>query len=175
MVRGAIEKSTALVLAGLILLFSLASVFYGGPECIAIGVFRGASWLSRLGYSFFHASFLHASLNAWCFLSIIFIYEVSWRRLLMAYLIAVCVPDFILSPSFCPTVGLSAVCFALFGLIAFSVRRKLYYHFCMALYIFFGFLFPFVNGWIHLYSYLAGLLVGLLVMPIPCRRRSARK
>lgn len=161
-----IEKSTALFLAGLILLLSLVYV----PDWSVVGVFRGASLLSRLGYSFFHVSILHASLNAWCFLSIIFLYEVSWRQLLMAYLIAVCVPEFILSPSLCPTVGLSAVCFALLGLNAFSVRQKLYYHFCMALYILLGFLFPFINGWLHLYGYIAGLLVGLLVMPIRLKR-----
>lgn len=189
MVRRKIEKTAALLIAGLILLLSLVYV----PDWGVVGICPGASLLPRLGYSFFHTSILHASLNAWCLLSIVFLHEVSWRRLAAAYLIAVCVPDFILNLpdirhllsdntslltthySLLPTVGLSALCFALLGLIAFNVGRKLYYQFCMAIYILLGFLFPFVNGWIHLYSYLAGLFVGLLVMPMPCRRRSARK
>ena len=41
----------------------------------------------------------------------------------------------------------------------------------MALYISVGFLFPLVNGWLHLYSYVAGLFVGVLNMPMPCKMR----
>lgn len=165
MVRQTIEKTTGLIIAAAILMSALICV----PDWYAVGVFRGCNILQRLGFSFFHASLLHAAVNAWCFLSILFIHNVSWARMIVAFIIAVVAPDLVLSDV--PTVGLSAVCFALLGSIAFEVGRKIYYNGCMALYIFLGFLFPNVNGWLHLYSYLAGLLVGLLVMPIPCRRR----
>lgn len=170
MVRRKVEKTAALILAALIMALSLVSVFCSGPDWSAVGVFRGASMLSRLGYSFFHASVLHAALNAWCLLSIVFLYDVSWRRLLVAYLVAVCVPDFALS-SLCPTVGLSVVCFALLGLVASEARNKLFYNFCIIFYLFFGFLLHFINGWIHLYGYIAGLLVGVLVMPVRLKSR----
>lgn len=160
-----IEKTTGLLIAAFILMSTLVYV----PDWNAVGVAIDCNILQRLGYSFFHASFLHAIVNAWCLVSILFIYDVSWRRLIAAYLIAVAAPEFVLSPT--PTVGLSAVCFALLGSIAFQVKRKLYYNGCMALYIALGFIFPLVNGWLHLYSYVAGLLVGFLNMPIQCNRK----
>lgn len=165
MVCGKIEKTAGLLIASFVLVSSVIYV----PDWTAVGVSRDCNLLPRLGYSFFHASFLHAALNVWCFLSVLFLYNVSWRRLAVAYIIAATVPDFCLSAV--PTVGLSAVCFALLGSIAFQVRRRLYYNGCMALYISLGFLFPLINGWIHLYSYVAGLLVGLLTMPLPCRHK----
>ncbi|WP_290302392.1 rhomboid family intramembrane serine protease [Muribaculum intestinale] len=165
MVCGKIEKTTGLLIVVFILLSSLIYV----PDWSVVGVSTGCDILQRLGYSFFHASFLHAAVNAWCFISILFIYDILWWRLIAAYLIAVAAPDFVLSST--PTVGLSAVCFALLGSIAFQVKRKLYYNGCMALYIAVGFLFPLVNGWLHLYSYVAGLIVGFINMPIPCRKK----
>lgn len=159
-----IEKTAALFIA----VFIIAASFIYVPDWNVVGVARGCGILQRLGYSFFHASFVHAALNAWCFISVLFLYEITWPRLAVAYVIAVAVPEFILSSV--PTVGLSAVCFALLGSLAFQVKRKLYYNGCIALYIVLGFLFPLVNGWLHLYSYVAGLLVGFLNMPIPCRK-----
>lgn len=156
--------------AGLFIVFAIiASAIIYVPDWYVVGAYRGCDMLQRLGYSFFHASFIHAAVNAWCFISILFLYKVTWWRMATAYIIAVTVPDVVLSSV--PTVGLSAVCFALFGSIAFQVKRKLYYNGCMALYIALGFLFPLVNGWLHLYSYVAGLFVGFLTMPIPCRRK----
>lgn len=160
-----IEKSAALTLAASVILSSLIYI----PDWMTVGISTDCGILQRFGYSFFHTSFIHAAINTWCFISILFLYDVTWRRMTAAYIIAVTVPEFVLSPV--PTVGLSAVCFALLGLIAFQVKRKLYYNGCIALYITLGFLFPLVNGWLHLYSYVAGLIVGLLTMPIPCRRK----
>lgn len=165
MVCGKIEKTAGL----LIVFYVLTSAMIYVPNWDIVGVSRGCNILQRLGYSFFHASFIHAAINAWCFISILFLYEITWRRMAVAYIIAVAVPEFVLSTI--PTVGLSAVCFALFGSIAFQVKRKLYYNGCMALYIALGFLFPLVNGWLHLYSYVAGLFVGFINMPIQCRRK----
>lgn len=165
MVRGKIEKTSGLLITAAILLSAMVYV----PDWSVVGVSKDCDILQRIGYSIFHASFIHAAVNAWCFVSILFLYEVSWCKMFLAYVIAVAVPDFVLSTT--PTVGLSAVCFALLGMVAFQVKRKLYYNGCMALYIALGFLFPLVNGWLHLYSYVAGLLVGFLNMPIPCRKR----
>ena len=160
-----IEKTTGLLIA----LFIILSAMIYVPDWKVVGVSHGCGIAQRLGYSLFHASIIHACINAWCLLSILFLYDVTWKRILLAFIIAIVVPDFVLSST--PTVGLSAVCFALLGMIAFDVKRKLYYNGCMAAYIVLGFLFPFVNGWLHLYSYVAGLLVGLLNMPIQCKRK----
>lgn len=165
MVCRKIEKTTGLLIVALILLSALIYV----PDWSAVGVSTGCNISQRLVFSFFHASFLHAVVNAWCFVSILFIYDVLWWEMLLAYIIAVVAPDCALFTM--PTVGLSAVCFALLGMIAFQVKRKLYYNGCMILYIAIGFMFPLVNGWLHLYSYVAGLLVGCLNMPIQCRKK----
>lgn len=165
MVCGKIEKTTGL----LIVAYVIASALIYVPDWNVVGITTDCGIIQRLGYSFFHASILHALINAWCFISILFIYDVTWWRIGVAYFIAVTAPDVVLSST--PTVGLSAVCFALLGSIAFMVKRKIYYNGCMALYIALGFFFPLVNGWLHLYSYVAGLFVGFLNMPIPCRRK----
>lgn len=165
MVCRKIEKTTGLLIVGYIFLSALIYV----PEWSAVGVSSGCNILQRLGYSFFHTSLIHAAVNAWCLISILFLYDVAWWHIIVAYLIATFAPDVVLSST--PTVGLSAVCFALLGMIAYQVKRKLYYNCCMAIYIALGFLFPFVNGWLHLYCYVAGLFVGFINMPIPCRRK----
>ena len=165
MVCRKIEKTAGLLIAAFVLLSAMAYV----PDWSEVGISTDCNILQRLSYSFFHVSFLHAAVNAWCFVSILFLYNVNYWRILTAYLIAVAAPDFVLSVT--PTVGLSAVCFALLGSISFEVKRKVYYNGCMALYIAAGFLFPLVNGWLHLYSYVAGLIVGFLTMPIPCKQK----
>lgn len=158
-------KTAAILTAVVILLMSLTCV----PDWSMVGVARCSPLAARFVYPFFHAGLLHAAVNAWCFLSIVFLYDVSAWRLLTAYIVAVVVPGFLLSEV--PTVGLSCICFFLLGSLIFEVRRKLYFMSCMALYIAVGFLFPSVNALIHLYGYLAGLLVGLLNAPLSCFQR----
>lgn len=136
------------------------------------GVTRDCDIIGRLCYPWVHASLLHALVNVWCLMSVVFIYDVSLGRLLTAYIIAVCVPGFALSDV--PTVGLSTVCYALMGSLSFEVRRKAYFQSWMAFYIGIGFLFPSVNAIIHVYGYMAGLIVGLLNAPMPWLRRSNR-
>jgi hypothetical protein len=81
-----------------------------------------------------------------------------------AYFISVLAPAFTLAST--PTIGLSAFLFALLGLTFYDVHRKLYYTYWMAFYIIGGLLIPNINGLIHLYSYLAGLMVGLFTTPL---------
>lgn len=165
MVCGKIEKTAGLLIAA----YVIASALIYVPDWFMVGVSTDCGFLQRIGYSFFHVSLLHAAINAWCFISILFLYNVTWWRLAVAYAIAVAAPDFVLSTT--PTVGLSAVCFALLGSIAFQAQRKIYYNSCMALYIALGFMFPLVNGWLHFYSYVAGLFVGFLTCPIKRKQK----
>lgn len=165
MVQKEMAKASALILSLTVILSSFIYI----PDWHAVGVYRGCSIIQRIGYSFFHASLLHALINAWCMLSVIFIYEAKLWRIAIAFLIAIVVPDYFLDIT--PTVGLSAVCYALLGSITLESRRKMYFLSCMALYILVGFIIPGINAWIHLYAYMAGLLVGLLNTPILCLKK----
>lgn len=165
MVQRKIEKTASLFIAGFILMTAIIFI----PDIDAVSLHRGCSVAARVLYPLFHASFLHAALNAWCLLSIVFIYSISWQNIGVAYLISALAPSFILTDT--PTIGLSAVCFALLGMLIFKVARRRYYLLCLAPYLVLGFLIPYINGAVHLYAFVAGAFVGLLNAPIPCRRK----
>ncbi len=153
-------KIAALIILLLIVCFTLCDV----DDWNSVGIYLGCDFSHRLIYPFFHANFLHAALNLWCFLSVIFLYDTSIWRLVLAYFIAGTIPSACLSCI--PTVGLSGVVFALFGSISFEVQRKAYYQLCMLAYLVAGFLFPNTNALVHLYCYLAGGAVALLNKPV---------
>lgn len=153
-------KISALVIS--ILVFCLALQHVDNWE--AVGIYSGCGLTCRVLYTFYHANLLHTLLNAWCLLSVVFIYDTSVWQLLIAYIIACTIPAICLSDV--PTVGLSGVVFALFGSISFEVERKAYYQLWMLAYLVVGFLFPNTNAWVHLYCYIVGLLVALLNKPI---------
>lgn len=161
-----VEKITALVIGVTIICLSLS----GARDWQTVGIYAGCGWKGRLLYSFFHANILHATLNAWCLISIVFLYDVTLWRLLLAFIIAATVPvgliNHILGGFASPTVGLSAIVFVLFGTLSFEVLRKMYYQMWMLFYLAVGFLFPNTNAWLHLYCYLAGLVIALLNKPV---------
>lgn len=168
MVREAKAKAASLMLAaGVILLYFL------GLDAEKYGLCVGATLFQRLSFHFFHASFLHAALNAWVLLSVAFLFDISIYPIITAFVIASAFPiNFLHDLMPCaetlllPTIGLSGVCYALMGRIAFMVAKKWEYQGWMAFYIGVGFLFPNMNGWIHLYCYLVGLVVGFLNKPL---------
>ena len=139
----------------------------------SVGIYAHCPLSGRLLYPFFHASLLHASLNAWCLLSIVFIYDVSVWRMLFAYVAAVAVPVDTLGswlPLGSPTVGLSGVVYVLLGSISFEVERKWYFQSWLLACIAAGFFMPNTNAWLHLYCYLCGLAAAFLNKPITLKR-----
>ena len=139
----------------------------------SVGMYVHAPWPARLIYPLFHANVLHAALNAWCLLSVVFLYKISWKRMLVAYIIAVTVPVDTLGsflPFGNPTVGFSGVVYVLFGSISFEVLRKRYFQCWMLFYIGIGFLVPNNNAWLHIYCYLCGFVIALLNKPIYLKR-----
>lgn len=160
---GKVEKTASLFIGAMIACLSLFRFDWS-----VVGIYCGCGLQGRLLYPFFHATIIHAALNVWCLLCIVFYYDVRICRLLLAYLIAISFPVDTLGPivGTVPTVGLSGVIFALFGRLSFEVRRKLYYQAWMLLYLCVGFLSPGSNGWIHLYCYAVGFVLALLNKPI---------
>lgn len=161
MVRRKKAKTASLVLTGLILLLQCFDVSVN-----AVGLCGGSSISTRMLYSFFHANFFHAVFNCWCMLSVVFAYDISLVGLLTAYAIACTFPVDMVSPRALPTIGLSGVCYALMGRVAFSVSLKWEYRLYILSYLTVGFLFPAFNGWLHLYCYIVGLFVGYLNKPV---------
>lgn len=168
MVQKKESKTAALLIAALVFLASFIYI----PDWSVIGVFPSCPPWQRLFYPFFHASPIHALINAWCLLSAVFLFNPPLWRLVVAYLIAVIIPDCCLtSLSLLPTVGLSVLCFALIGQVSLLCSRRIYFSASILAFIAVGFLFPSVNAWAHLYGYLAGLFVGVLTIPLSCLKR----
>ena len=153
-------KAMSLLVSILVFCLSLQDM----TDWYVVGIYTGCGLGCRMLYPFYHANVLHATLNAWCLLSVIFIYDISLWRFFLSYIIAVTIPSFCLSVI--PTVGLSGVVFALFGSISFEVQRKAYYQLWMLAYLVAGFLFPNTNALVHLYCYMAGGAVALLNKPV---------
>lgn len=166
------EKVTSLLLAVIVIALSLLKL----SDLHEVGIYAGGSWVGRVLYPFFHSGIIHATLNAWCLISLVFIYNIRLQRLILAYIVAVTFPIDTLSQvlpiSALPTVGLSGIVFFLFGSISLEVRRKLYYQAWMVFYLIVGFVFPYTNSWLHLYCYLCGILSSLLNYPIViCKKK----
>lgn len=159
MVRREKEKISALVLTLMVMVLALSPVARN-----SLALYAGCPWYGRLGYPFVHANFIHAFLNCWCFLSVVFHYEISWKHLMAAYAVAISIPSILIGWG--AVVGASGVCFALFGMVAFQVRRKLYYQTWILLALLLGFILPGVASWLHVYCYLGGMIVGSLTTPI---------
>lgn len=165
-----VEKVTALLIVAVIVIFAAPAVYLDNAR---LGIHAGCGIVPRLVYPFLHVNIFHAILNGWAFLSLVFVYDITCRRLLLAYLLAVCVPidalSLLSSSLAMPTVGLSGMVYVLFGSISFEVVRKRYYQMCMAFYLFIGFFLPCTNALLHLWCYLCGFIVALLNKPIKRR------
>lgn len=164
MVREKEAKAASLIIVGIVIALRFFEVSNG-----AVGLFPGNPFWTRFTYQFFHASLLHCVVNCWCLLSIVFLYDVSWKTLLVAIIIAATYPIGKLSflyETLVPTVGLSGMCYALLGSLSFRVRRRLYFQGWMAAFIAAGFFFSGTNAWLHLYCYVLGVFVGFLNKPV---------
>lgn len=124
------------------------------------GIYPGCSWLARLSYPMFHVNLLHAFCNAWCLVSLVFLYDLHFRKVLTSYLIAVTIPSLVLTPT--PVVGMSGMCFALMGLTVFIVRRKVMLMGWISFFLAVGFFLPNIAAMVHVYCFAVGLAVGAL-------------
>jgi hypothetical protein len=156
------------VAQGISLVYSLLAVClcFTNPEITAISLHPGGGIASRFSYPFFHTSFLHAMMNCWCLISIVFIYDVSLISLIAGYATAITYPVGLLSqlysePHF--TIGFSGVCYYLLGRVSLNVKEKAYWQICICTTILIGFIFPHtIDVWLHVYCYMFGLIGAFL-------------
>ncbi|MFI3293100.1 MAG: rhomboid family intramembrane serine protease [Rikenellaceae bacterium] len=164
-----VEKSATLILGVVVICLSFVRI-----DSHIVGIYPNCHLLGRVLYPLFHANLLHATLNIWCLLSLVFMYNIRTWRLLLSYVISATVPIGCIASlwggSQLPTIGLSGVVFVLFGSISFEVSRKWYYQMWMVAYIVIGFFNQGVNAWLHLYCYIIGLVIALLNKPIKIDR-----
>lgn len=134
-----------------------------------VGLYENCPLHCRLLFHFFHANFIHAFLNVWCFLSCVFLAEMSISQILIAYIIACTVPFM----ADLPTIGLSGVCYALLGNIMIYSKSKINFN-CIIL---ISILVPYVlmhnsvNSELHGYCYICGIIARMIMKLIKCRKR----
>ena len=178
MVRREKAKTATLILVAVCLIVCLLSPLL--PVSLSdMGLSKNCGLTSRLCYSFFHASIYHLAGNCWVLLCIVFYYELPLSRLFISYIIAVTAPAF----SDVPTIGLSAVVYCLLGQASYLAKRQLYFHFWVGVFIYiFGIIVPLLleyrgveiarpNNLLHVYCYVAGLVVGFFNSPMSLWRR----
>ncbi|MCM1356416.1 MAG: rhomboid family intramembrane serine protease [Staphylococcus sp.] len=165
MVQEKISKTATLIISAVVIALSFLHI----TEWHTVGVYTGCAISQRVSYHFFHASLIHAVINAWCLLSIVFLFNVKPWRLCLAFAIATLIPDICLSST--PTVGLSVVCYALLGSVTFLTRRRLLFIGSIATFILIGYFFNSVNASSHLFGFISGLFVGLLTTPFSCLKK----
>lgn len=158
------SKKTCKIAALSISLIVIVLALFSSVDWRSVGIYVGSPLYCRASYILFHANVIHAAVNAWCLLSIAFLYGFSASRLFLAFCAAASVPACCLS--YYPTVGMSGLVYFLLGCLAFDVARKIYYQFCMAFYIALGCFIPNSNVLLHLYCYAVGFAVALLNKPI---------
>lgn len=157
-------RTCALIIASTIMIISVVTTFLP-PACPAdVGLSVDSVIYKRLTYPFFHASLIHALINVWCLLSVVFTYRISMMQISVALIITASVPEIVLSGI--PTVGISGVCYALLGMAATVSRRPIYFTLFVLVSVSIGFLFPSVNALLHLHCFFTGAVCSPVVRHI---------
>ena len=112
---------------------------------------------SMVLYQFCHVNIWHVLANLACLYTIASsTFRTSWHTWLAAYVISAFVP------CMSPTEGMSGLLYALMGIISWQAADTRKFHLWCIGFMGICFLFPHtVNGWLHVFCYLAGVMYGL--------------
>ena len=148
------SAKTNFLIKTLLTCVSLA-VFIASPD--NAGFFHGSSFVSHLTYSFCHANIFHLAAN------LVVLWSLRNRICLCASLFAAVLASFLPTYVPQPTVGLSGVIFAAIG-IMWGKTGRFWDSCCVVMpFIVLTMLIPGVNGILHLWAYIIGLIIGRIV------------
>lgn len=125
----------------------------------SIGLHSYCSLLERLLYPFIHANILHLVVNLYIFNLCFYKCNMSVRQMALSFLIALFAPSSLIN-----VVGLSGVCFALFGILFAHIKkgkRKTYLTQVFVT-ILIGLVVPHLAWSVHLFCFIIGMVLGLI-------------
>jgi len=169
-------KVASLAIASTTILVSVVLSVMDISPC-AYGIGGGMPWWHMLSYHMFHANILHAVLNSYCLLSIVFLMGENLRHIILSYIIASTYPVSVihyLSGIDAVTVGMSGMCFAMLGIASWRSTAKMRYHLWIFGFISLGVAIPWVmsalmgkdvahlDNPLHIYTYAIGVLTGYI-------------
>ena len=137
----------------------------GIPLLEGVGIAEGCSPADRLLHPLVHGGWLHALVNVYVLWQLVFIFPVSLRLLLAAYVLACGCPVVVAVWTLFPSpshvvVGLSGVDYVLMGWLMPSVPRRLRFNAMVVGWMLVGMVAGSVAVGMHLYCYMCGTIVG---------------
>ncbi|MCR5362457.1 MAG: rhomboid family intramembrane serine protease [Bacteroidales bacterium] len=168
---------------------AVALVLAVAADAPSHGLCVGSAVWTRLTYHFFHAGLLHWGVNVAVMLSLAFRARLPWWQWVAAWGLAVGYPW----PSHIPLVGLSVWIYAVLGIYSPTVARPVTFGLFQLAGIALGAVavpavavicrlagdgdaaVPLMAWEAHLWGYVTGLAVGMVVQPLPWHRTWAKK
>ena len=156
------EKTTKTLALALAIIFISLTALHNAKPSLALS--NTSPCYTRITYQFIHANILHAIINSWCLLALVFKNNLSFTQLTTAFIIAAAIPAPLISHT--PIVGASGICFASIGIITLKVKRKLLiFTYTMAV-IAAGSIFSKAAVTLHLYCYITGIITAIFTTPV---------
>ena len=154
MLRRKKAKIAALVIA---LFMIFAYIMDDGS--LKYALLSGNPLYTHFTYQFLHANILHLAINLYCFIAVIFLFDVSFVQIAACYILSAMVPE-----SVHATVGVSGVCLCLYGMVMWKSVNRLQYNVYLIIFFAIGFIFPnSCNSMLHVICYGYGCLYGYLL------------
>ena len=153
-------KAAALGISGIVMATAILSPC--GTPNMGIGLYIGAPLYARLLHPLVHTGLVHAILNVYVWLQIVFFCPIRLRHLFTAWLITCCCPTAIATLGAASTdhvVGLSGIIYVLLGTQMNRARDRVSYNIWIATYLFMGWLIGGIAVAFHLYCYLMGIII----------------
>ena len=153
-------KAASLGVGGIVMAVAILSPH--ATPTIGLGIYAGAPLYARLLHPLVHTGLIHAVLNVYVWLQIVFFCPIRLRHLITAWIIACSCPTVIATLGAAYTnhvVGLSGVIYALLGAQMTRAKNMLSYNLWIAAYLITGWFIGGIAVVFHLYCYLAGIFM----------------
>ncbi len=158
------HAKTASLVVGCIVM-AMAFCRLCGMSGMSLGIYPSCPLYARLLHPLAHAGIIHATLNVYVWLQIVFFCGVRSRQLLTAWVIACSCPAAVATwggTVGTHVVGLSGVVYTLLGELSLRAKAPVSFHLWVAAYLAMGWLVGGVAVGFHLYCYVAGRLSALI-------------
>jgi len=153
-------KSLSLTLT---LILTLSYLLPTHQQAIDLSLTSTSPCWTRITYMFIHANPAHLIINLFSLLSLVFLANARLTQFLLSALISTTIPAAIIADT--PTCGISALNFALTGIIVMHSPRWPRFMIINIIFIIPTYFMPHIASSIHLYALIAGALITYITTP----------